>query len=227
MRAQHANDMEKTSFSVKDTGDGRFWAHNGPLPGTPADMAVQALLDWIVEQIRFGNITAVPAAGESLPDTVVIGRQAAWAGSEADAAAQARNAIDASAGEGSASEDVSAGVAATHTRALLQEAARCNLFGLPRACIACCRTVLEDLLSERVPPFELAKEPAKAASLMRLINAAVRLGVLPVELAGKAHGIRIKADEALHNAGTLVDDPRQMLLDTRLIVDELYSIAKR
>ncbi len=118
------------------------------------------------------------------------------------------------------------GAAAEHLMALLHEANRCYLFGLHRACIASCRAVLEDSLSQRVPPYEVAKEGAKGGPLMGLINAAVRIGVLRVDLAGKAHGIRIKADDALHAAGAVVDDPWQLLLDARLIVDQLSSDAK-
>ena len=64
------------------------------------------------------------------------------------------------------------GRAGPQTMDLLQEATRCYLFGLHRACVAVCRTVLEDSLKQRVPAQSLLEEgmqSGKAGDLERLI----------------------------------------------------------
>ena len=50
------------------------------------------------------------------------------------------------------------GRAEPQTLDLLQEATRCYLFGLHRACVAVCRTALEDSLKQRVPSTRLLEE---------------------------------------------------------------------
>ena len=60
---------------------------------------------------------------------------------------------------------------------LLQEATRCYLFGLHRACVAICRTVLEDSLKRRIPKSKVLEERLRGGEvgeLELLINAAVR-----------------------------------------------------
>ena len=69
------------------------------------------------------------------------------------------------------------GRAEPQTLDLLQEATRCYLFGLHRACVAICRAVLEDSLKQRVPKLKVVEEGMQrgdAGELERLINAAVR-----------------------------------------------------
>lgn len=84
------------------------------------------------------------------------------------------------------------GVAAAHTADLLQEATRCYLFGLPRACVAACRALLEDGLSQIVPAHEVLNEKwksgpdAKLGTLFLLINAAIRTEGLQPDLGKKA-----------------------------------------
>ena len=58
------------------------------------------------------------------------------------------------------------GRAEPQTLDLLQEATRCYLFGLHRACLAICRTVLEDSLEQRVPQSKL-RQSRKAVLLER------------------------------------------------------------
>ena len=119
-----------------------------------------------------------------------------------------------------------AGRAAPQTLDLLQEATRCYLFGLHRACVAVCRTALEDSLKQRVPQSSLMEEAmqgGEAGELERLINAAVRARVVPPELRQKAHDIRKRANDVLHQAGLDVPDPWQLLLDTRTIVEEVHT----
>ena len=118
------------------------------------------------------------------------------------------------------------GRAEPQTMDLLQEATRCCLFGLHRACVAVCRTVLEDSLKQRVPRQSLIEERMQrgdVGDLERLINAAVRAGVLPPELRSKAHGVRRRANKVLHKADRDVADPWQLLLDTRTIVDAVHA----
>ena len=118
------------------------------------------------------------------------------------------------------------GGAEPQTLDLLQEATRCYLFGLHRACVAVCRTALEDSLKQRVPPTRLLEEGmqgGKAGELEKLINAAVRARVLPRELSRTAHDIRLRANDVLHKADRDVPDPWQLLLDTRTIVDAVHT----
>ena len=118
------------------------------------------------------------------------------------------------------------GRAPRHTLDVLQEATRCYLFGLSRACVAACRTVLEDSLEQRVPRHQLLQESMQGGAdgpLFHLINAAVRLGVLRKDLQGKAHQIRQKGNDVLHKPERELGDPWPLLLDTRLIVDELFA----
>ena len=118
------------------------------------------------------------------------------------------------------------GKAASQTLDLLQEATRCYLFGLHRACVAVCRTVLEDSLKQRVPPSSLMEEAmqgGEAGALKRLINAAVRARVLPKDLSDKAHNIRKQANDVLHQADRNVPDSWNLLLDTRTIVEEVHT----
>ena len=113
------------------------------------------------------------------------------------------------------------GRAEPQTLDLLQEATRCYLFGLHRACVAICRTVLEDSLEQRVPR-------GKAGNLERLIDAAVCAGVLPTELSDEAHNIRKQANAVLHKpARGDVPDPWKLLLDTRRIVGEVHTRPRR
>ena len=69
------------------------------------------------------------------------------------------------------------GRAKPQTLDLLQEATRCFLFGLHRACVAICRAVLEDSLAQRVPETSLMEEKMQSSKedgeLKILINAAV------------------------------------------------------
>lgn len=118
------------------------------------------------------------------------------------------------------------GRAEPQTMDLLQEATRCYLFGLHRACVAVCRTALEDSLKQRVPWqrwIEEGMQGGKAGELERWINAAVRAGVLPSELSQTAHDIRRRANGVLHKAALEVPDPWQLLLDTRTIVDAVHA----
>ena len=118
------------------------------------------------------------------------------------------------------------GRAEPQTLDLLQEATRCYLFGLHRACVAVCRTALEDSLKQRVPSTRLLEEGmqgGKAGELEKLINAAVRARVLPRELSRTAHDIRQRANDVLHKADRDVPDPWQLLLDTRTIVDAVHT----
>ena len=122
------------------------------------------------------------------------------------------------------------GRAEPQTMDLLQEATRCYLFGLHRACVAVCRTVLEDSLKQRVPWQSLLEEGmqgGEAGDLERWINAAVRARVLPTELGGTAHDIRRRANDVLHKADRDVADPWQLLLDTRTIVDAIHVRPKK
>ena len=121
-----------------------------------------------------------------------------------------------------------AGRAAPQTLDLLQEATRCYLFGLHRACVAVCRTALEDSLRQRVPPQTLMEEEiSETGELLRLINAAARAQVLPAELRDIAHGIRKRANDALHKAERDVPDPWQLLLDTRTIVEKVHTSPRK
>ena len=118
------------------------------------------------------------------------------------------------------------GRAASQTLDLLQEATRCYLFGLHRACVAVCRTVLEDSLKQRVPQSSLMEEAmqgGEAGDLRRLINAAVRARVLPKDLSAKAHNIRKQANDVLHQTDRDVSDSWNLLLDTRTIVEEVHT----
>ena len=118
------------------------------------------------------------------------------------------------------------GRAEPQTLDLLQEATRCYLFGLHRACVAVCRTALEDSLKQRVPSTRLLEEGmqgGKAGELEKLINAAVRARVLPRELSRTAHDIRQRANDVLHKADRDVPDPWQLLLDTRTIVKAIHT----
>ena len=118
------------------------------------------------------------------------------------------------------------GRAAPQTLELLQEATRCYLFGLHRACVAVCRTALEDSLKQRVPLSSLMEEAmqgGEAGELERLINAAVRARVLPPDLTHIAHDVRKRANDVLHQADLDVPDPWQLLLDTRTIVEEVHT----
>jgi hypothetical protein len=119
--------------------------------------------------------------------------------------------------------------AAPHTLDLLQEATRCYLFGLHRACVAACRIALEDSLKQRVPTHELLQERMQAklgerdGELKVMIDAATRIGILKPDLRHKAHRIRLTGNAVLHTPGAKVEDPWQLLLDTRQIVEELHS----
>ena len=119
------------------------------------------------------------------------------------------------------------GRAEPHTLDLLQEATRCYLFGLHRACVAICRTVLEASLRQRVPESsqmaEKMQSSRKDGELQILINAAVRARVLPQELSSMAHDIRHKANLVLHQADRDVPDLWKLLLDTRTIVEKVYT----
>ena len=118
------------------------------------------------------------------------------------------------------------GRADPQTMDLLQEATRCYLFGLHRACVTVCRTVMEDSLKQRVPRPSLLEEgmqSGKSGDLERLINAAVRARVLPPEFRKKAHDIRQLANDVLHKADRDVPDPWPFLLDTRTIVDAVHT----
>ena len=118
------------------------------------------------------------------------------------------------------------GRAEPQTLDLLQEATRCYLFGLHRACLAICRTELEDSLEQRVPQSKLLQEGLQsrnAGKLDLLINAAARDGVLPSDLRSVAHDIRRHANGVLHDADRDVPDPWQLLLHTRTIVEEVHT----
>ncbi len=121
------------------------------------------------------------------------------------------------------------GWAERQTMDLLQEATRCYLFGLYRACVAVCRTALEDSLNQRVPPSSLMEERMQSGEpdgLKPLIDAAVRAGVLPKELRGMAHGIRQKANAVLHHADHDVGNPWELLLRTRTIVEKVHTRSR-
>jgi hypothetical protein len=93
------------------------------------------------------------------------------------------------------------GKAPKHTLDLLEEATRCFLFGLMRACVAACRAVVEDCLEAQVPThkiLEAGMRDARAGHLERLIDAAKACRVLRPELCLKAHEIRRAANKALH-----------------------------
>ena len=119
------------------------------------------------------------------------------------------------------------GRAKPQTLDLLQEATRCFLFGLHRACVAICRAVLEDSLAQRVPETSLMEEKMQSSKedgeLTILINAAVRARVLPPELSSMAHGIRQEANKALHKSDRKVKNSWQIILDTRTIVEKVYT----
>ena len=115
------------------------------------------------------------------------------------------------------------GRAEPQTMDLLQEATRCYLFGLHRACVAVCRTALEDSLKQRIPWEIWNAVGIHGGDLQRCITAAARTGVLPPELTGTAHDIRRRANDVLHQADGDVEDPWQLLLDTRTIVDAVHA----
>ena len=122
------------------------------------------------------------------------------------------------------------GRAAPQTLDLLQEATRCYLFGLHRACVAICRTALEDSLKQRVPRSSLMEEAmqgGQAGELERLINAAVRALVLPPDLRHIAHDIRKRANDILHQSDLDVPDPWQLLLHTRTIVEKVHTLPQK
>lgn len=107
------------------------------------------------------------------------------------------------------------GRAEPQTMDLLQEATRCYLFGLHRACVAVCRTALEDSLRQRTGIHH--------GDLVKCIKVAAHTGVLPPKLTGTAHDIRRRANRVLHSADGDVEDPWQLLLDTRTIVDAIHA----
>jgi hypothetical protein len=118
------------------------------------------------------------------------------------------------------------GKAPSHTLDLLEEATRCFLFGLMRACVAACRAVVEDCLEAQVPEhkvLEAAMRDARAGQLERLIEAARACGVLRPDLCVKAHEIRRAANKALHAPETELPDVWDLLLGARIIVDEVYG----
>ena len=70
---------------------------------------------------------------------------------------------------------------------------------------------------------EKMQSSRKDGELQILINAAVRARVLPQELSSMVHDIRHKPNLVLHQADRDVPDPWKLLLNTRTIVEKLYT----
>jgi hypothetical protein len=111
---------------------------------------------------------------------------------------------------------------------LLREATRAYLLGLERSCVCICRALLEEALRGRVKQTELLNErsTSKRGELECFINVCERTGALDPRLAKQAHAIRKAGNLALHAkrpSGRSKEDAWAVLLDTRTIVEALYS----
>lgn len=111
---------------------------------------------------------------------------------------------------------------------LLREATRAYLLGLERSCVSICRALLEEALRGHVKPAELLSEvwKSKKGELECLINVSERTGALKPKLAKQAHATRKAGNRTLHakqSSGRSNEDAWAVLLDTRAIVEALYS----
>jgi hypothetical protein len=116
-------------------------------------------------------------------------------------------------------------IAGSDVVALVKEATRAYLFGLRRSCVSLCRALIEAALRERVDLGELLTEriQSKNGEVECLINVAARRRILTRKLSGLAHGIRIAGNRALHGAEPTDSEAWAVLLDTRAVVELVYS----
>ena len=113
----------------------------------------------------------------------------------------------------------------------MSEAASCFRYGFDLACVALCRSALEEALKGRLKEEcgPKAIEPGKGRGdlgLEELIDKAVRCSVLDLHFRQSAHDIRKAGNECVHGGlkGKQVRDAAsEALVKSRLIIEGLYS----
>jgi hypothetical protein len=105
------------------------------------------------------------------------------------------------------------------TNTYLQEATRTYIIGFPLACVALCRSALEQSLKESLG-YQLSGTFTK---FQDLVNEAVRWNVLGKQNARIARRLAKEGDDVLHEKPIDLTKAREVLVQVRSLIQQIYS----